>query len=412
MTIDICAVTIPKWGIEMQEGIVAYWHVAAEQEISKGDDLIDIETDKIVNTMEAPVGGVLRRCLVTEGETLQVGALIGVIAPADIDDTAIDAFIKDFEPAGTSIAQGGRVSAVVTAQEEFSLKSSDVAGTAEKVHLRKIRISPIAKRRAQELGIDISRVRANDRRITLEDVERCAQESAKSEIEDSNSAAYEVVQLSAVRKSIARKLTEAKQQIPHFYLSIDVNMDAALGWRAEINARSSQNNLSVNDIVMRSVVMALQSVPDVNIHFVRDEIHRFKQVNIALAVSTDKGIITPVIKNAEVLTILELAKHSAVLVDRARSASLARADIEGGTFTISNLGMHGISEFQAVINPPQGAILALGKCEERVISTSNAIRTATFMRATLSCDHRAIDGMLGAQFLSALQKFLEDVTEL
>jgi pyruvate dehydrogenase E2 component (dihydrolipoamide acetyltransferase) len=158
--------------------------------------------------------------------------------------------------------------------------------------------------------------------------------------------------------------------------------------------------------------MALQSVPDVNIHFVRDEIHRFKQVNIALAVSTDKGIITPVIKNAEVLTILELAKHSAVLVDRARSASLARADIEGGTFTISNLGMHGISEFQAVINPPQGAILALGKCEERVISTLNAIRTATFMRATLSCDHRAIDGMLGAQFLSALQKILEDVTEL
>ena len=412
MTVDICAVTIPKWGIEMQEGTVAYWHVAAEQKISKGDDLIDIETDKIVNTMEAPVGGVLRRCLVVEGETLQVGALVGVIAPADIDDTAIDAFIKGFEPAGTSAAQGDRVSAVVTAQKESSLKSSDVAETAEKAYLRKIRISPIAKRRAQELGIDISRVRANDRRITLEDVERYAQESAKSEIEDSNSAAYEAVQLSAVRKSIARKLTEAKQQIPHFYLSIDVNMDAALGRRAEINAQSSQNNLSVNDIVLRSVVMALQSVPDINIHFVRDEIHRFKQVNIALAVSTDKGIITPVIKNAEVLTILELARHSAVLVDRARSASLARADIEGGTFTISNLGMHGISEFQAVINPPQGAILALGKCEERVISTSNAIRTATFMRATLSCDHRAIDGMLGAQFLSALQKILEDVTEL
>ena len=412
MTVEIYAVTIPKWGIEMQEGTVSLWHVEVEQKISKGDDLIDIETDKIVNTMEAPVGGVLRRCLVLEGETLQVGALIGVIAAADVDSTDIDAFIACFEPAGTGIANDDGVSAEEMAQVESSSQSSGIAGTAETSSLRKIRISPIVKRRAQELGIDISRMRGKDRRITLEDVERYAQDSNNSEIKDSESAAHEVLQLSPIRKSIAQKLTESKQQIPHFYLSIDINMDAALEWRAEINAQSSQHNLSVNDVVMRAVVLALQLVPDVNIHLVREEIHRFKQVNIAMAVDTDRGIVTPVINKAETLTIMELAKCSAGLVERARSASLARADIKGGTFTVSNLGMFGISEFQAIINPPQGAILALGKYEKRVVPRADGIRTAMIMRATLSCDHRAIDGTLGAQFLSTLQKTLDDVTEL
>ena len=412
MTVEIYAVTIPKWGIEMQEGTVAHWHAAAGQEISKGDDLIDIETDKIVNTMEAPVGGVLRRCLVRESETLQVGALLGVIAAADVDDSAIDAFIERFEPAGASVAQDDADSTAETAQAESSSPGSEAARTAVESVPRKVRISPVAKRRAQELGVDISRVRGKGRRITPEDVERYAQEHKDSGIEDSDSAAYEVLQLSATRKSIARKLTEAKQQIPHFYLSIDINMDAALERRAEINAQSSQNNLSVNDIVMRAVVLALQSVPDVNIHLVREEIHRFKQVNIAMAVATDRGIITPVINKAETLTIMELAKQSAALGERARSASLTRADIEGGTFTVSNLGMYGVSEFHAIINPPQGAILALGKCEERVVPGADAIRTATLMRATLSCDHRAIDGALGAQFLSTLQAILEDAAKL
>jgi len=217
--------------------------------------------------------------------------------------------------------------------------------------------------------------------------------------------------LSATRKSIARKLVEAKQQIPHFYLTIDVQMDAALDRRSEINTQSAQK-VSINDVVMRAVVIALQSVPEVNIHLVRDEIRRFSQVNLAMAVATERGIITPVIHNAETLAIAELAKEAAALSERAHDASLTREDLEGGTFTVSNLGMYGISEFQAIINPPQGAILALGSCEERIVPDGETFQKANIMRITLSCDHRAIDGALGAQFLSKLKSILEDPVEL
>jgi len=204
---------------------------------------------------------------------------------------------------------------------------------------------------------------------------------------------------------------EAKQQIPHFYLSMDITMDAALDRREEINTQSTKK-VSVNDVVMRAVVIALQAVPDVNIHLVGDELRRFRQVNLAMAVATEKGIITPVIHKAETLTIVELAKEAAARVERARDVSLTREDLDGGTFTVSNLGMYGISEFLAIINPPQGAILALGSCEERMVPKADTFQKANIMRVTLSCDHRAIDGALGAQFLSKLKSILEDPVKL
>ncbi len=163
---------------------------------------------------------------------------------------------------------------------------------------------------------------------------------------------------------------------------------------------------------MQAVVRALQSVPDVNIHLVQDEIRRFRQINLAIAVATEKGIITPVIHEAETLTIVELTTKAAALGERARSSSLTREEVEGGTFTVSNLGMYGVSEFQAIINPPQGAILALGACEECIVPGDDAVQTVTVLRTTLSCDHRAIDGALGAQFLSTLKASLEDPVDL
>jgi pyruvate dehydrogenase E2 component (dihydrolipoamide acetyltransferase) len=163
---------------------------------------------------------------------------------------------------------------------------------------------------------------------------------------------------------------------------------------------------------MRAVVLTLQSIPDVNIHVLENEIRRFGPINLAMAVATERGIITPVIHNADTLTIVELATAAVALGERARNASLTREDLDGGTFTVSNLGMYGITEFQAIINPPQGAILALGSCGERVVPGADTIQTARVMSATLSCDHRAIDGALGAQFLSQLKSILEKATEL
>lgn len=412
MTDGVYPVTVPKWGIEMQEGTIIGWHASEGNEITRGDELIDIETDKIVNTLEAPISGVLRRRLVGEGETLQVGALLGVIAPADIDDHAIDEFIAGFKPADAAFSHDDRGTAAKSAQVEFAPQQTEPAAASEESAPKRVRVSPAAARRAKELGVDINRVKgAGRRRISPEDVERYAQEHKGSQSTDSDSPLYEVLPLSATRKSIARRLVEAKQQIPHFYLSIDINMDAALDRQEEINTQCAQK-VSVNDVVMRAAVLALQSVPDVNIHLVRDEIRRFRHINLAIAVATERGIITPVIHKAETLTLIELAKEAAELGERARSSSLTREEVESGTFTVSNLGMYGVSEFQAIINPPQGAILALGACEERIVPGADAIQEAKVMRTTLSCDHRAIDGVLGAQFLSKLKAILEQPADL
>jgi pyruvate dehydrogenase E2 component (dihydrolipoamide acetyltransferase) len=411
MTDDIYPVTVPKWGIEMQEGTIVDWHVDEGSEISAGDELIDVETDKIVNTMEAPISGVLRRRLVEKGETLQVGALLGVIATAEVDDSAIEEFISGFKPVESALSQADNDdTGIRTAQEaapQQTEASTESARSAASRVKGRVRVSPAAAQRARELGVDISKVESSGRRISPQDVERHASLHKAPEIADSSSAAYEAEPLSATRKSIARKLVEAKQQIPHFYLTIDINMDAAMERREEINTTSGQK-VSLNDVVMRAVVLALQAVPDVNIHLVQDEIRRFRQVNLAMAVATDRGIITPVIHKADALTMVELASEAVALGARARDASLTREDLENGTFTVSNLGMYGISEFQAIINPPQGAILALGACEERLVPGADAARTARMMRATLSCDHRAIDGALGAQFLSELKAALQN----
>jgi pyruvate dehydrogenase E2 component (dihydrolipoamide acetyltransferase) len=411
MNDGIYPVTVPKWGIEMQEGTVVDWHAEEGQELTRGDELIDVETDKIVNTMEAPSGGVLRKCLAQKGETLKVGALLGVIAPADLDDSDIAEFIAAFIPAEVTLSQDDDT--VKSEQAVPAVKKTEIEAAAETRESgpKRVRVSPAAARRARELGVDITRVTSAGRRISPQDVERYAQAHSSSEIEEPESPAYEAQPLSATRQSIARKLVEAKQQIPHFYLSMDITMDAALARRDEINSQGGQK-LSVNDIVIRAAVLALQSVPDVNIHLVRDEIRRFSQVNLAVAVATERGIITPVIHQAEALSITELAQQAAALGERARDASLAREDLDGGTFTVSNLGMYGISEFQAIINPPQGAILALGSCEERIVPKEETFQIARVMRVTLSCDHRAIDGAIGAQFLSQLKSVLEDPGKL
>jgi pyruvate dehydrogenase E2 component (dihydrolipoamide acetyltransferase) len=254
-------------------------------------------------------------------------------------------------------------------------------------------------------------VKSAGRRISPQDVERHAQQQEAPEITASGTPLYEAHPLSATRQSIARKLVEAKQQIPHFYLSMDITMDTALERRKEFKSQSEQK-LSVNDVVMRAVVIALQAVPDVNIHLVQDELRRFRHINLAMAVATERGIITPVIHKAETLTLAELAKEAAALGQRARDASLTREDLEGGTFTVSNLGMYGISEFQAIINPPQGAILALGSCSDHIVPGAETFRKAQVMRVTLSCDHRAIDGALGAQFLAKLKSVLENPVDL
>ena len=407
MSDGIYPVTVPKWGIEMQEGTVVGWHVEEGNNINKGDELVDIETDKIVNTLEAPASGVLRRQLVEKDTTLRVGALLGLIAPADIEEAALDEFIAGFKPTEISYSDDSAAKPADAKLPEPAAQSTSPGTAAQPAAQKRKRVSPAAAQRARELGVDISKVQSSGRRISPQDVERHAQQKGDTKKQDEEITAYQATPLSATRKSIARRLVEAKQQIPHFYLSIDIIMDAALARRDDLN-RQTEQKVSLNDLALRATVLALQSVPDVNVHLVGDEIRRFSQINLAIAVATEKGLITPVIHGAETLTMAELAQQAVALGERARSSSLTRADIDNGTFTVSNLGMYGISGFQAIINPPQGAILAVGACAESVISDGNEISAARVMNANLSCDHRAIDGALGAQFLAAFKANLEN----
>ena len=402
---DIHAVTVPKWGIEMQEGTITAWRVDENAAVEKGHDLIDIETDKIINTLEAPFSGILCRRLVGEGETLKVGALLGVIAAAGTADADIDRFIATFKPADASFAFDDAPAPNSIGHTTLVAENSKplAPATGEKVS-----VSPAASRRARELGVEVSRVTGTGRggRVSTEDVERFAQQQAGPDAAGGSAAEFEAFPFSATRRTIARRLVEAKQQIPHYYLAMDVELDAALRRRQAL-IDGGAGPLSVNDLILHAAVQALQAVPDCNIHVVGEEVRRFRHVNLAFAVATDRGLMTPVIPRAETLALPALAKTARELGALARKGELNHAQVEHGTFTVSNLGMFGIAGFQAVINPPQGAILAVGAVCATLLPSGAGTRVAQVLRVNLSCDHRAIDGALGATWLNRFKEFIE-----
>ncbi len=223
-------------------------------------------------------------------------------------------------------------------------------------------------------------------------------------------AAYEEIRLSAMRKTIARRLSESKRTIPHFYLTVDIELDELLALRKKLNARGERDGikLSVNDFIIRAMALAIKRVPDANVQFAEDKLLRFARADIAVAVAVKGGLITPVIRGAETKTLVQISAEMKALADKARAGALTPEEYEGGTISLSNLGMYGIKQFDAVINPPQAAILAIGAGEPRAVVKDGEIAVATVMTATLSCDHRAIDGATGADYLAALKDLLED----
>jgi pyruvate dehydrogenase E2 component (dihydrolipoamide acetyltransferase) len=378
---NIYPIAVPKWGIEMVEGTISTWRFKEGDSVRKGDEVFEMESDKIVNVWDCPVDGVLRRILAQEGDAHPVGALLGVIAGADVADSHIDAFIAAF---GQSAA---------AAAEESHAPAPPVPGGAEDANTRS---SPSVRALARELGVDLNSVTGTGRRgrITEDDVKAAAGGSAAPQ-------GVEVVPLSATRKTIARRLTEAKQQIPHFYLTVDYRLDGLLRHRTSLNDEDGQK-VSVNDLLLWCVARALMKEPRVNVNLVGDDIHIFHNANIAVAIATDDGLYPATVYGAQSLSPREIATKVAALSTRANTGALTREDITGGTFTVSNLGMYGVSSFTAIINPPMGAILALGRAQQRVVVDDGAPAVATVVSATLSCDHRVIDGAVGAQFLQAL----------
>jgi len=376
MVDSIFPIAVPKWGIEMVEGTISLWNKREGEPVAKGDEVFEMESDKIINVWESPVDGVLRRVIAQEGDTHPVGALLGVIAAAEVEESAIDAFVAAFGAA---------------APEPAAPAASPAGGASD----ASTRSSPAVRALARELGVDLNTVAGTGRRgrITEDDV-RAASGAAAA-------PAAQVIPLSATRKTIGKRLADAKREIPHIYLSVDYRLDGLLAHRQTLNAADA-GSVSVNDLLVWCIARALMKEPRVNVNLVGDDIHQFQVANVAVAIATDDGLYPATVYGAEALSPQQIGANVAALAARAHAGTLTREDISGGTFTVSNLGMFGVKEFAAIINPPMGAILALGRAQERVVAERGAPQVATVMTATLSCDHRVIDGAVGARFLQAL----------
>ena len=387
---EIYAIAVPKWGIEMIEGTVNIWNKSVGDAVAKGDEVLEMESDKIVNVWESPVDGVLRRIVADEGEARPVGALLGVIADAAVDDSAIDSFIAAFDGAEP-----------VQKPAPAAAPAAGPGGDAA------TRSSPAVRKLAQELNIDLNTVTGTGRRgrITEDDVRAAASDGGENATTDG----VEVIPLSATRQTIARRLTEAKQEIPHYYLTVEYELDGLLAHRQTLN-ESGDNRVSVNDLIVSCVARALIREPRLNINVIDNQVHQFADANVSVAIATDDGLYPATIRAAQNLTPAQIAETTGELAQRAKDGKLTREDLSDGSFTVSNLGMFGIDTFTAIINPPMGAILALGKGEPRAVVRDGEVVVATRISATLSCDHRVIDGAIGAHFLQVLGEEINNLS--
>lgn len=386
---------MPKWGIEMTEGTVSAWTAREGQVVAKGEPLLDVETEKIVNTVESPAAGTLRRILAAAGDIRPVGALIAVLAESEVSDAELSDFIADFKGATVSFEPEVGTAAM----------TAPAAGSATPV-IEQL-VSPVAARLAESLGIDVSRVTGSGRsgRVMKEDVEAYAARLAQ--IAPSNPVTRVV--MSAARRVIARRLLESVQAIPHYRVVREVAATELVA-RREAQRRAG-TRVTLNDLIVQAAAAALVKHPSLNAQVSGEEILEYRHADIAIAVSTPQGLLTPILRSADTLSLGEIARRSAELAARARAGTLEREDITGGTFTISNLGMYGLDSFDAIINPPQVAILAVGALQERVRAHAGVPVVAPALTLTLSADHRVVDGAAAAQFLATLAEALERPTQ-
>jgi len=385
----IQAVTMPKWGIEMTEGTLTAWTVQEGQAVNKGDPILEVETDKIINSVEAPAAGIVRRITAAAGEVRPVGALIAVLADESVSDADVTEFVEAFRGASVSFEPDGHVAA----------DNSTAPETDEP------RVSPIARRLAEKLGIDVSQIRGTGRngRVSKEDVEAYAATQASA----TNGNPQTRVRMSATRATIARRLADSKATIPHYRVETEVDVGRLQARRKQLTA-DADTKVSLNDMLVHCAALALMEHPQLNAHLDGEEIVQFARADIAIAVATTAGLITPVVRDAAARSPVDIARSIAEMSERARRGALRREEIAEGTFSISNLGMYGLTRFDAIINPPQVAILAVGAAQDRVVARNGVPVVAQMLTLTLSADHRVVDGAVAAAFLATLRERIEE----
>jgi pyruvate dehydrogenase E2 component (dihydrolipoamide acetyltransferase) len=427
MTIQIL---MPALSPTMTEGKLAAWHKKEGDAIAPGDVIAEIETDKATMEVEAIDEGVLGKILIEAGtENVAVNTPIAIMLEEgeSADDIGSDA---GSAPAPAPKPAAKPEPAPAPAPKPAAAAPAPAAKPAAPGSSSGDRVfaSPLARRMAEQAGLDLSAISGSgpNGRIVKADVEAAISGGAKTPAAARAPAAapapaaaapsadvpgmpdYDAIPNTTMRKVIAKRLTESKQFAPHFYMTVDCEIDALLATRKQLNERLSDGKVSVNDLVIKAAAIALKQVPAANASWTESEIRVYRSVDISVAVAIEGGLITPVIRGAQNKGLAEIAAEMKDLAARARDGKLMPEEYQGGTFSISNLGMFGIKDFCAVINPPQGAILAVGAGEQRPVVKDGALAIATVMSCTLSVDHRVVDGAIGAEFMAAFKKLIED----
>ena len=493
---EIKTLEMPKWGLSMEEGLLARWAIQEGDDFTRGQEICEIETSKIVNVLEAPFAGTLRRILAREGETLQVGAVLALAADASVSDADLDEFAaslasaKPAAPGTEAAAQAGakppsvvsppsnspeppvgqtdipvslqgvtdvtQVNATphalrLSARWGVDLKKVRGSGRGDRISVSdlesaivaaggrlasptppvrrskaprshaddsQVSATPLARRLAGKLGINLHDCRSSGSRgrVSRDDVLAAAllldEHPQTSPVQESAPAPFESIPMSGMRRAIASRLQTSKQQSPHFRLSVDLDLERLLALRQDINREVPGVKISVNDLLVKACALALVAVPDVNIQFdeAAQSIRRFTDADISVAVALPAGLITPIVRSANRKSISDISNEIHSLVTRAKAGTLKPEEFQGGTFSLSNLGMLGVRQFDAIINPPQSAILAIGAGEVRAVVRDGQIVARQQMTVSLSCDHRVIDGAAGAAFLRELKRLIETPT--
>jgi len=444
----VTKVQMPKLSEAMESGKIIKWLKKEGDRVQSGDILAEVETDKADVEMEAFGNGVLRKILVPAGEKANVGALIGVIADPNEDIGAVVAQAGPAPAASAGSSEESRRPAAVPPQprrEDHAERSPSpsrgpeaparptapppaAAGpqpasavTAPGDGGGRVKASPLARKIAAQSGVDLKLVQGSGPggRIVRRDVEAAgstpavtAGAAAPQRVPVQPGVEFEDIALTPMRATIAKRMPLSKAPVPHFYVTSEIAMDAAWELREQLNGLEGQPKISVNDLVVRACALALLEHPGINASFQGDSIRVFHRVHMGIAVALEEGLITPVLRDAHAKSLAQLSAESRDLAERARQRKLRAQELSGATFSISNLGMFDVADFSAIINPPEGAILAVGSVRKVPVVTEGGLGVGRRMAVTLSCDHRVMDGAMGARFLQDVKRLLEEPLRL
>jgi pyruvate dehydrogenase E2 component (dihydrolipoamide acetyltransferase) len=459
------AITIemPKLSDTMEEGVLSAWLVDEGDAVSAGDIIAQVETDKATMDLEAFDDGILLKKIIDEGDAVPIGELIAVLGEEGEDisdlldeggaDEPAEEETEPTAPAGDGQVSDEPVSDVPAGDGSVREREPEPVPAGTDAEGRRIKASPLARRLAQDHGLELAAIEGSgpQGRIVRRDVEARIEEGAPEEgaparapereeeeaaptpqpavseqpayqlpsqvAPEGEEAPYHSEPITQMRKTIARRLAQSKYTAPHFYLTADLDVGKAVALRKELNELAEAQDrprISFNDLITKACALALTQHPDVNASYLAEEgeIRHYNQVHVGIAVAIDEGLMTPVIRNADQKGLAQIATETKDLAEKARNRDLQPEDYEGATFTTSNLGMFGIEEFTAIINPPNGAILAIGEIREEPVVEDGEIVVGQRMKVTLSCDHRVVDGAVGARFLQTVRDYLEEPMNL